>query len=415
MGVLEVTDANSLLFELSGALDGLATQVETMFGDDQSFLEMQGWTHPALNRLDLADLLRRPKARLLQAQALDISAADLNRLQALPSRIQYMRDQTIPNLNGNAWNVYLVILSLIEGLELILEKYVTAPFDVQALTDRRILPTAQLSRLRTLQKSIDRLDFESVDLSQKVEAIRSAHEVAEALPADVQALEDARQRYEAARAELAAMAERASLSELQIEAARERLSAADLEAAQVVKRANAAYAAATTVGLGKAFAERAASLTRSTIFLGVVLVAALTAGGFITFFRVQKVQALMLRPDVGFDVLWLNVTLTALSVSAPVWLAWIVTRQIGQRFRLAEDYSYKATVAKAYEGYRAEAASIDQELAKKLFGIALDRVGESPLRLVEKDSPGSPAHEVQAPIGRLFQRRVATVRSEEGA
>src|SRR5690606_18019638 len=132
-------------------------------------------------------------------------------------------------------NVYLVILSLIEGLELILEKYVTAPFDVQALTDRRILPTAQLSRLRTLQKSIDRLDFESVDLSQKVEAIRSAHEVAEALPADVQALEDARQRYEAARAELAAMAERASLSELQIEAARERLSAADLEAAQVVK------------------------------------------------------------------------------------------------------------------------------------------------------------------------------------
>ena len=112
----------------------------------------------------------------------------------------------------------------------------------------------------------------------------------------------------------------------------------------------------------------------------------------------------MMQPDVNFEIMWLNVTLTALSVSAPVWLAWLATRQIGQRFRLAEDYSYKATVAKAYEGYRAEASVIDAELSKKLFGIALDRLGEPPLRLVEKESPGSPAHEVQGPIGRFFGR-----------
>lgn len=398
-----MADATSILNEISGALDGLAAHSIDLIPDDRSFLEMWGWNLPAMGRLEFADFIRSPRDLIQKVDPLDVSDVDLQRLLSVPARIQYIRDHSFPQLpGGNAGSVYVVVQSLVESLSLILEKYASAPFDVQALADKKILPAHQLKALRTMQGAIERLGFEERDLADKVAAIRAAHEVAEALPADVQTLEDARERYEAARTELGAIAERSRHAEAEINAARTNLADAEIEAQRVVERANAAYSAATTVGLGLAFAERAKSLTRSTIFLGCVLILALIVGGTITFFRVQRVQALMMQPDVNFEIMWLNVTLTALSVSAPVWLAWLATRQIGQRFRLAEDYSYKATVAKAYEGYRAEASVIDAELSKKLFGIALDRLGEPPLRLIEKESPGSPAHEVQGPIGRFF-------------
>ena len=82
------------------------------------------------------------------------------------------------------------------------------------------------------------------------------------------------------------------------------------------------------------------------------------------------------------------------SLGAPLWFAWLSTKQIGQRFKLAEDYGYKASVAKAYEGYRKEAARIDEELEARLFASALSRVEEAPLRLVEDGGHGSPWHEL---------------------
>lgn len=399
-------DATSVLNEISGALDAMATQAISMIGEDRSFMEMWGWNMPAMNRHEFADLIRSPRELILNIDTTNISDADFQRLQAIPQRIQYVRDQCLPNLpGGNAQNVYVVVESLVQSLRAILDRYAEAPLNLQAIEDKKLLPAQQLRTLRRYDAGIQRLGVESEELASKVSAINAAHEVAEALPADLQTLEDARRRYEAAKNELESIAKRAQASEASVDQIKTNLAAADEEARRVVERANAAYSAATTVGLGKAFAERAASLSRSTVFLGVVLVIALAIGATITYFRVQRVQALIAQPNIAFDILWLNVMLTALSVSAPVWLAWLVTRQIGQRFRLAEDYSYKATVARAYEGYRSEAAVIDQELVKKLFAIALDRVGEPPLRLVEKDSPGSPAHEVQGPIARFFSRR----------
>jgi hypothetical protein len=81
-------------------------------------------------------------------------------------------------------------------------------------------------------------------------------------------------------------------------------------------------------------------------------------------------------------------------VGAPVWFSWLATKQIGQRFRLAEDYAFKASVAKAYEGYKLEATRLDPNFEKRLFASALTRLDEAPLRLVETGSPGSPWHEL---------------------
>lgn len=71
----------------------------------------------------------------------------------------------------------------------------------------------------------------------------------------------------------------------------------------------------------------------------------------------------------------------------------MATKQISQRFKLAEDYDFKASVAKAYEGYKKEAAKIDKEFEARLFNVALTRLEEAPLRLVESANHGSPSHE----------------------
>jgi hypothetical protein len=83
-----------------------------------------------------------------------------------------------------------------------------------------------------------------------------------------------------------------------------------------------------------------------------------------------------------------------LSVGAPVWFAWLSTKQIGQRFRLSEDYAFKASISRAYEGFRREAARFDKDMEAKLLTSALTRLDELPLRLVEADSHGSPWHEL---------------------
>ena len=104
---------------------------------------------------------------------------------------------------------------------------------------------------------------------------------------------------------------------------------------------------------------------------------------------------------------WIDLLLTILSVGAPVWFAWVSTKQIGQRFRLAEDYGYKASISKAYEGYRREAALLDPAFQARLFSSALTRLDEIPLRLVETDTHGSPWHELAS--SNLVRRAIDTV------
>lgn len=100
------------------------------------------------------------------------------------------------------------------------------------------------------------------------------------------------------------------------------------------------------------------------------------------------------EPNLSPSAVYPNVILSLLSIGAPIWFAWLSTKQIGQRFRLAEDYAFKASISRAYEGFRREAARIDKELEARLLASALDRLDELPLRLVETETHGSPWHEL---------------------
>ncbi|GAB3643065.1 hypothetical protein [Spirosoma arcticum] len=103
----------------------------------------------------------------------------------------------------------------------------------------------------------------------------------------------------------------------------------------------------------------------------------------------------------------MQVILSLLSIGAPLWFAWLSTKQVNQRFRLSEDYAFKASVAKAYEGYRREAARIDPLFEARLFSSALERIEEAPLRLVEDGVHGSPWHEFFS--SKPFQQALQTI------
>lgn len=124
------------------------------------------------------------------------------------------------------------------------------------------------------------------------------------------------------------------------------------------------------------------------------LLSALVIGAYLGAHRVEALSLAMSEKDPHWGIIWMQIALSFLSVGEPLWFAWLATKQIGQRFKLAEDYGFKASVAKAYEGYRKEAARIDEAFEARLFSSALTRLEEAPLRLIGNTEHGSPWHEL---------------------
>jgi hypothetical protein len=145
--------------------------------------------------------------------------------------------------------------------------------------------------------------------------------------------------------------------------------------------------------LAGAFDQRASRLQWSIRLWTLGLLAALSSGAYLGSLRVKVLSDAISQPVADWGIIWMHVILSLLSIGAPLWFAWLATKQIGQNFRLAEDYAFKASVAKAYEGYRKEAVQIDPAFAARLFSSALDRLEEAPLRFVEHATHGSPWHE----------------------
>jgi hypothetical protein len=174
------------------------------------------------------------------------------------------------------------------------------------------------------------------------------------------------------------------------------ITAVAVEAEQISKKLDAAYAAATSQGLASAFSKRSTTLELSMWIWVGGLVAALLAGYFFGGQRLEQLLSVLSAREATTSSVVGNLVLAFVSVAAPVWFAWLATKQIGQRFRLAEDYAFKASVSRAYEGYRREAARVDPELEQRLLASALTRLDEQPLRLVEPSSFGSPLHELLA-------------------
>ncbi|WP_124451997.1 hypothetical protein [Burkholderia sp. Bp8992] len=81
-------------------------------------------------------------------------------------------------------------------------------------------------------------------------------------------------------------------------------------------------------------------------------------------------------------------------ILAPVvWFTWFAARQYGHSQRLGEDYAFKSAAAHAYVGYKEEMDG-DENMIKMLREYAVKNFGANPIRVLSKNEPASPLHQV---------------------
>jgi len=78
-------------------------------------------------------------------------------------------------------------------------------------------------------------------------------------------------------------------------------------------------------------------------------------------------------------------------ISSLVWLANFIGKKYSQNKRLLEEYSYKATFAKSFEGYRKKAEQLDElsddvELNTELMKQLISMTAFNPVKTMESKS-----------------------------
>jgi len=383
------------------SLEALSAAVINGWTGDTTFNETWGWNCPALTRHDLAALAKRLAKRIQESEIEEIDASLLPQVNDLPRRLQVMQSNTVPQLyGGNCPQASAAYIGTIESLEKLLESIL--PVDIKTIEkDKKEAIKSfknTLKTLRSIEARTSDIDLRSANLNEKIERIEAAHEAADQLPTDLESLKELRATLERLLSESTVDRTAVSNKLSEINAIRTQLDKSEKEGAAILERCDAAYRATTSEGLASAFAERSRQLNTSMWVWVFGLMSSLVLGAFIGSNQLHNLavaigtaseQSATLNGEI-----WIDLLLSVLSVGAPVWFAWVSTKQIGQRFRLAEDYGYKASISKAYEGYRREAAMLDPAFQARLFSSALTRLDEIPLRLVETDTHGSPWHEL---------------------
>ncbi|WP_424818139.1 hypothetical protein [Pseudomonas viridiflava] len=247
--------------------------------------------------------------------------------------------------------------------------------------------------LRSVEARLRDFTTRTEDLAVVIKRIEAVNEAALQLPEDLESLREARLKI----TQLMGDSEKDRLhifsTKEAMDTAQNDLRQAAIDTAEVVKKADAAYSAATSQGLASAFAERSKELGNSMLLWVGALLLSLGCASYFGSSQLIRLSELIKTPGAPDTAIIVNLLLSFLSVGAPVWFAWLSTKQVGQRFRLSEDYAFKASVSKAYEGYRREAAAIDPDLQVQLLKSALARLDEQPLRFVVPETHGSPWQE----------------------
>jgi hypothetical protein len=309
----------------------------------------------------------------------------------IPRRLQLLQGNTLPQMfGGNSPQAVPAYVNTFVALRTILSTLL----DWQVVNDPKAMPAALARRVRSISAELEQLAPKKDALEAQISDIQRAHAAAESLPLDLQALAEARKTLAEAVEESTVKAKEAADNSIESQRRAEAMKKTNEEAEAVLKQCEEAYRASTSRGLAAAFDQRATRLGWSMVAWTIGLLTALAAGAYLGIERIQTLSTALSAPDPRWGAILMHSLLSVASIGAPIWFAWLATKQVGQRFRLAEDYSFKAAVARAYEGYRKEAARIDEAFEARLFDSALTRLEEAPLRLIENSSHGSPWHEL---------------------
>lgn len=375
--------------EVIEALEALYEAIPNHVTYNKTFLAQHGnGPYPAISRTDLQAEVRSVIGVIEEGATDDEVGSD--GLAAIKTKLELMQSSLVPQLAQQPQMAVSAFLDSIAQIRNSIHLLLPAP-DATAISSAL---RGQRRRVKNLESQLVDLEPRTTTLDAMLSRIEAAHDTADQLPADLDYLAEKRSTVEQ-------MATEAEADRIKIAAAIEFLEQHKVrienfadQAEKTLKSCEEAYRASTSVGLAAAFSERAGKLNKSVWWWTAWLVAALTAAVFLGLSQMSRLALLIESPSISTSVVVLNFLTSILSVGAPIWLAWLATKQIGQRFRLSEDYAFKASISRAYEGYRQEAARIDEDLEVQLLSSALTRLDELPLRLVETHSHGSPWHEL---------------------
>ncbi|WP_136666666.1 hypothetical protein [Flavobacterium sp. H122] len=380
------------LLEICNALDSLSNKIISSFRKDSVVSDGIGnWLAPHLTKQDLAHIPGNLSDRIKSANIEALPEELLLRLTNIPERIERLNNQVIPNLfsthSKDCTGTFLTTMTWVESM-------LTPIFSWEYLEERGAVPPKLKKKLKTLQTELESLDIDKQDISKSLKMIQEATSAIENLTEDLTVIKNAKKNIEKNKDESALLFEK--INELHKVSDKDYKSIKEMndEAKKIIDRCEDAYRITNTQGLASAFQSRATSLTTSMWQWVFLLFLALAIGGSIGSVRFETLTQLLKTTNINTSYVIMEFVLSILSIGAPIWFAWIATKQIGQRFKLAEDYGFKASVAKAYEGYKKEAQRLDQHLELRLFTSAVTRLEEAPLRLMDDKTHGSPWQEL---------------------
>ncbi|TJW16683.1 MAG: hypothetical protein E5W82_05275 [Mesorhizobium sp.] len=386
---------------ICATLDEISVKMEEANNTDTRLSQSQNWHSPPITPRQLAALPRYMAEIIRGANVDEVSEADQGALTSAQSALSALLTDTLPNLYSQPQPGAAAYLATISYAQMLL-----GPVHGWVAVPTSALPSALARKLNKAERDLAAIVPDQTDLENKTRNILEAHDAAEALPTTLQELKATLNEVRQASASSSQFVGKIEENDTRARSAVETLQAARDEGQKLVSQVSEQYRIATTVGLAAAFDTRAAKLNGSLYLWVGGLTAALLSLMVVGAYRLSVMREALTATPFDSSRVWVQIVLSILSVAAPIWFAWIATKQISQRFRLAEDYAFKASVAKAYEGYRREAVRIDPEFEKALFASALSRLDEAPLRLLEMSTHGSPLHELANSklAGRLLDR-----------
>jgi chaperonin cofactor prefoldin len=375
------------------SLNNLSDAVKRLSLKGVLLIEVHGWEYPSLTEHDLAELPAQLSRQLKEANINDLDKELINTLSEIPNKLLLLQKITLPEMfngNGNGHRAISAYMATINWVSQIINPLIGFTIAKSATA----IPTRLAKKIRSLKTQVDNISVNKKELEEQIETIKNATEAAESLPADLEDLKAAQKKIDDLL--IKSIKESSKISELENESRvgethiRECTNKSD----KLVDQCEEAYRITTTKGLAGAFEQRASKLALSMWIWVIGLLFALVIGSYIGAIRLESLTKALTIPEPVLSSIIIQLFLSILSLGAPLWFAWLSTKQIGQRFKLSEDYAFKASVAKAYEGYRKEAARLDEAFEARLFSTALNRVEEAPLRLIDKESHGSPWQEL---------------------
>lgn len=304
-------------------------------------------------------------------------------------RIETLLNQTNPMFLDK-------VIQVLSFVNLTFQEYL----DWEHVNDVKKIPREVKTRINNLVTLLDSSEIATTDIQNKIKIINEAYDAANELPIllddlqkynkEIKSLKDSSEGY-TLKVQHNIEVSKTSLEKVQSD--QEQTNKLLKEAEQIITKMEEKLAISTSLGLAYAFQQRSEKLQRQSYWWTFGFIISLAATFLIAYFRFNDLKNII-NQDTPISYILIQLVISIISLSAPLWFALISSKQIQKLFVLSEDYAYKASISESYEGYRKEAHNIDPDLVTQLLTTALTKVDEAPLRLIGNEKSLSPLEEI---------------------